>query len=101
MKTHIYRQITITEVARALKISDRYMYNLFIKHLGISPKQYLNRLKIDCAQGLLKKTDDSISEIAASIGFHDVLVFSRFFKDHIGISPTEFRKRHNIDRTSQ
>lgn len=94
MKTHIYRHIAITEVARTLGISDRYMYNLFIKHLGISPKQYLNNLKIDHAQSLLKTTNDTISEIATSIGFYDVLTFSRFFKKHVGISPKEFRRRN-------
>jgi len=92
MKTNIYRPVTITEVAQALKISDRYLYNLFIKHLGISPKQYLNNLKIDYSQMRLKTTDDTISEIAISVGFNDVLTFSRFFKDHTGISPTDFRK---------
>lgn len=93
METHIYRKLTVTEVASVLGISDRYMYNLFIKHLGISPKQYLNDLKINHAQSLLKTTDYTISEIATSIGIYDVLAFSRFFKNHVGISPTEFRKK--------
>ena len=83
MKTHIYREISITEVARAVGISDRYMYNLFVKHYCISPKQYLNRLRLTRAQELLKKTNDTVSE----------MTFSRFFKKNIGISPTEFRKQ--------
>ena len=94
MKTHIYRTITITEVAQALGINDRYLYNLFIKHLHISPKQYLNNLKMDYAQTLLETTSNSISEIAISAGFRDVLTFSRFFKDHIGVSPTDYRNGH-------
>jgi len=94
MRTHIYRAITVTEVAQALGISDRYLYNLFIKHLHISPKQYLNGLKISYAQTLIQSTDNAISEIAISVGFHDVLTFSRFFKNHTGMSPTEYRKTH-------
>ena len=84
--------ISITALADKLKIDDRYLYNLFIKHLRVSPKGYLNELRIERAKTLLLSTDFSVSEIAYSCGFIDVLSFSKFFSKQTGTSPTEYRK---------
>lgn len=97
MKTHLYRKVPITEIADVLGINDRYLYNLFIKYRRTAPKQYLNTLRITYAQELLLATDNSVSEIAVSAGFSDVLTFSRFFKTHTGLSPTAFRTRNGAD----
>jgi len=83
---------TVTEIADVLSISDRYLYNLFIKYECISPKQYLNDVKIKRASRLLKMTNQTISEIALSVGYDDIFAFSKFFKKNTGLSPTEYRK---------
>ena len=82
----------MTSVADALGISDRYLYNLFIRHEGISPKQYINDLRIRSAKALLRDTEYSVTEIGESVGFGDVLTFSRFFSKFAGISPTAYRR---------
>ena len=92
MNLNFHRNITVVEVAASLNISDRYLYNLFIRQEGISPKQYLTELRLINAKRFLRETEHSISEIAISIGFPDVLSFSKFFKSHIGVSPSDFRK---------
>ncbi|MBR2860623.1 MAG: AraC family transcriptional regulator [Clostridia bacterium] len=96
MNANFHRSTSITEIADAIGINDRYLYNLFIKHEGISPKSYLSSLKIRKAKKLLEGTDSTVSEIAVSIGFQDVLSFSRFFAKHEGISPTDYRKSRSI-----
>ena len=93
MSIHFYRNLSIKEVADTIGISDRYLYNLFIKHEGTAPKQYLNQLKLKRAKSMLKNTNCSISEIAVSIGFPDVLTFSRFFSKNMGCSPTAYQNR--------
>ena len=50
MNIHFYRNLSITEVANALYINDRYLYNLFIKYEGVSPKQYLTQLRLTSAK---------------------------------------------------
>lgn len=92
MDMNFYRNPSISEVAETVNVSDRYLYNLFIKHEGISPKKYLNNLKLARAKSMLKNTDYSISEIAALDGFSDVLAFSRFFSKNVGVSPTAYKK---------
>jgi len=93
MMLHSYRSLSVREVADAMGISDRYLYNLFIKHEGLAPKKYLNRIRLESAQTMLVHTDYSISEIAVSNGFPDVLSFSRFFSRETGISPTAYREQ--------
>ncbi len=92
---NFYRPISITELAAAQNISDRYLYNLFIKHEGVSPKQYLSSVRLEYAKKQLRETELSVSEIAFSVGFFDSLAFSRFFsKKTGGESPSAYRKRH-------
>ena len=96
MNINFYRNISITEVADAIRINDRYLYNLFIKYENISPKKYLRDIRLNRAKYMLENTNFSITEIAVSTGFQDVLYFSRFFSKSIGISPTLYRKSVNV-----
>ena len=91
MNLQYHRQLTIAEVAASLNISDRYLYNLFVKAEGCSPKQYLTRIRLQVSTHLLCESDLCIGEIATSVGFPDVLTFSKFFSKQIGVSPTAFR----------
>ena len=93
MHQNLHRSISITEVAESLFISDRYLYNLFIRHEGISPKKYLNKIKLQKACEMLQNGSYSISVIAQNVGFDDVYTFSRFFSRCMHMSPTDYQKR--------
>ncbi len=97
MHLNFHRSLAITEVAAAQNITDRYLYNLFIKHTGISPKQYLNEVRLQNAVRLLQTGDSTVTDVAISVGFPDVLTFSRFFAKRTGMSPTAYRKTHHAD----
>ena len=86
------RTLTVMEVASACNIDDRYLYNLFIKHTGQSPKQYMNQVRLERAKALLRESSCPMAEVAAAVGFEDPLAFSRFFSRHCGLSPTAYRK---------
>lgn len=92
--TNLHRKLTVSDVAKAIHIDDRYLYNIFTAHEGISPKQFINDSKIREAKQLLCSTELSITTIALSLGFPDVCIFSRFFSDSVGTSPLHYRKAH-------
>lgn len=92
MHTNFYRSLSVTEVAEKVGISDRYLYNLFVKYEGISPKQYLGELRFKRSCSLLKNLDCSVAEAAFSVGFEDALAFTKFFTKKAGVSPREYRK---------
>ncbi len=83
--------IRIGEYARMLNLSTGRFMHLFTQTMGISPKQYLLRIKFEHAVELLSNTDLAVSRIAELVGFSDVNYFSRVFKKHMGHSPTFYR----------
>ena len=85
------RRLTVADVAQELAINDRYLYNLFMKHEGISPKEYIQRRKIEAAVDLLNNTSLTIKEIAQAVGIVDIYSFSKLFKARMGVSPTKYR----------
>lgn len=92
---HFYfRNLTVKEIAEARHVSDRYLYNNFQKVMGMSPKQYLSKIRFRKACFYLESSQLSITEIAFSVGFESTQHFSAFFKSMSGVSPTTYRKQH-------
>jgi len=92
IKTHLHFPLSVNDITRLLGISQPYLYRIFEEQLGKSPKQYITECKLQHAKKLLTETDMTVTEIAASAGFQDVLTFSRFFRTKAGVSPSEYRK---------
>ena len=82
--------LNIEDICRHFYISRTNLQRIFLKFVGISPKQYLLKLKLEKSFRLLKEGKMSIKEIALSCGFADEKYFSRVFKEKIGCSPSHF-----------
>jgi AraC-like DNA-binding protein/signal transduction histidine kinase len=89
---HYHHQITRRQVAKAVGMSEDYLSRLFNRELGLSPWDYLNRLRIQHAKERLRESDDSIQVVARRVGFHDRAYFSRTFRKLTGLSPQAFRE---------
>ncbi len=85
--------IQIGDVAKYVGIDRTYLYRLFMKYKGISPKQYLTAYRIMEAKRLLEDTGLSITETGLSCGFHDTSIFCKSFLQTEGESPLQYRKR--------
>ena len=77
-------------------ITETHFRRLFKKAYGTSPVKYVNKMRIERAQGLILNSNLSMSEIAGIVGFGDVYYFGRIFKKTTGVSPTEYRRVHEI-----
>ena len=82
----------IESLAESLSISRTSLYRHFLKYKGISPKDYLMKLRMKRAVSLLEGNDYSIKNIAYSVGFSDQLYFSKVFKKETGYTPREYRR---------
>jgi AraC-like DNA-binding protein len=83
--------IKISDMAKYLSIDRTYLYKLFLSYKKISPQQYLINYRLSIAQNLLKESDLSVTEIAYSCGFKDASSFNKHFKNHLNITPMQFR----------
>ena len=87
---HFAEPINCSKLAKLCFLSTSQFYNLFNKQFGCSPLTYRDNLVIEKAKVLLKLEEVSVSEISEILGFTDVAYFSRFFKKHVGVSPSTF-----------
>lgn len=86
--------LTNERLARECHISEVYLRKLFAKYLHSSPKQFIIRMRLQEAKQRLTEGTLAISAIAEHCGFSNPYHFSRVFKEHVGITPTEYRKRY-------
>lgn len=85
--------ITPTALARALGLSPAYFSRVFRATYGVSPRVWLTRHRLEQAAGLLARSDLSVGEVAARVGYAGPAQFSRQFKRVLGVAPSEHRRR--------
>lgn len=69
-----------------------YLSSLFKKEMNKSFVEYVISYRIAKAKELVLTTDKQIQEIAVVVGYKEYFHFSKVFKQHVGVSPTEYRK---------
>ena len=91
IKSHYFDDITVDEVASYVGISRKYLFAIFKRELGISPKDYMIDYRMRKAVEFLNDESLSVGNVAYSVGYKDPLTFSKMFKAKMGVSPTEYR----------
>ena len=84
--------ITNDILAKLCGISTVYFRKSFETVYGVSPIKYLNGLRMRKARSLLESDYASIGQVAESVGYSSIYHFSKMFRQHTGISPTEYAK---------
>jgi AraC family transcriptional activator of pobA len=86
---------TVAWCADALNLSPNYFGDLIKKETGKSAHEYITLKLIDVAKERIFDANKSLSEIAYELGFKYPQHFSRVFKQHVGVSPLEYRSSIN------
>ena len=94
IKTNLHLPISVNDLCNTIGITQPYLYRIFKQELGLSPKQFILSCKLSEAKKPLLNTELSISQIADSIGYENVLEFSKFFQNK-----RTFPQQH-IDKSS-
>lgn len=84
--------INVEEYALSRGMSASSFFQNFKQITGLSPLQFIVRLRLSNAQNLLENSNLTIAEISNDVGYENPLYFSRIFHKHIGVSPSEYRK---------
>lgn len=97
MQTNFSKNTNISEYADMFNISVSYFIHLFTQQFGVSPYQYLLNIRMSQAKYLLSETNMRINDIADNIGYDDPFYFSRIFKKHVGVSPSAYRNKFQLE----
>lgn len=83
--------LSIQDIASQLNVNRTYLTRIFKEYTSMSPKQYLQEIRMKRASQLLENTKESVKVIAYSVGFKDPLYFSKAFKEFYDKSPSDYR----------
>lgn len=89
------KDISAKDVASILGYSDVYFSKVFKQLFDDNFINYLTKIRMDRAKLLLKDVSFNIKEVGKSVGYADSNYFTKVFKRSIGISPSEYRSKHN------
>lgn len=84
--------ISLATLGNLCGYSTSYLCRLFKQETGLTPIQYLNKIRLESACRLLSSTDLSVVEICVECGFGCVRNFNREFKKTYSLTPIEYRK---------
>jgi two-component system response regulator YesN len=90
---HLDRDISLQEVASFVGLSASYFSTQFKQEQGENFIDYLVRGRMEKALSLLENTGDTIATIGEAIGYNSYRYFTKVFKDHYGLTPTQYRER--------
>ena len=91
---NLQRDISVEEMASFLDMSRSHFTRLFTQNIGISPRRYLENLRLQSALKLLQYEGRNIKETANLVGIRDGNYFCRIFKKHFGFSPGRFKNKN-------
>ena len=82
----------ISDITDIFNLSENYVFQIFRKNYSMTPKQYINKLRINNACHRLKYEKKSIKSIALDCGFDSYEHFINVFKKAVGCTPSEYKK---------
>lgn len=93
---HLDTDLTLARMAAAAHLSAYHFARRFKAATGMPPHQYVVARRIERAQQLLRESDLSLADVAASVGFSDQSQFTGHFKHVLGVTPRQFRTSARI-----
>ena len=92
IEEHLQRDISLNEVAEAAFLAPNYLSHLLKKQTGMAFVQWLTAQRLQRSQHLLAHTREKIAAVAHAVGFSDEAYFTRRFRQHFELSPSQYRK---------
>lgn len=95
LEKNYQRKISIESLSGQFSLGRRSFDRRFIKATGITPLDYLQRVKIEVAKKSLESTRKTVNEVMYDVGYNDTKAFREVFSRVAGMSPVNYRSRYN------
>lgn len=92
MRAHVAEPISVEDVAGRVGLSRAHFFTLFRDQLNTTPQVFWSAVRVEEVVRRLMVRDEPITSVALELGFSSPGNFSRFFKEHMGVSPSTFRR---------
>jgi AraC family transcriptional regulator len=83
--------LDLHRLARLAQLSDAHFSRAFKQSMGVSPSQYLMRLRMDRARQLLRETDLPVVAVGLEVGYASPSHFAQVFRKALGVLPSDYR----------
>ena len=83
----------VEEIARTVGLSRSHFFEQFRRCVGASPRHYIDHFRMRIAMHRLSTSEHSLIEVADELGFGAHSNFTRFFAQHMAVSPSEYRRQ--------
>jgi AraC family transcriptional regulator len=98
ISAHLSDEISLDTLSTVACFSAFHFHRIFTAFTGETPRDYIERIRLEkAANQLCIVPARSVAEIAAKCGFSSVSTFSRAFKNHYKIPPSQFLEQHRHD----
>lgn len=101
LEENYQKKISVEMLCQHLGAGRRSFDRRFIKATGITPLDYLQRVKIEVAKTALEKTRKTVNEVMYDVGYQDAKAFREVFGRVTGLSPMDYKLKYNHDHLAR
>ena len=94
LKAHHAERVRLNRLVSFMGYSRSRLFELFRRHTGLTPADWLARYRIKAARKRLETTKDPVAQVAADCGFSSAQYFNDVFRRQTGVTPSAWRKAH-------
>ena len=96
MREDIAHELDVDSLAERSGLSRAHFFALFQRDTQVTPLVYANVLRFEAAVQRLSRGQEPVSAVAHELGFSAPGHFARFFRQHLGITPSDYRRAVNL-----
>lgn len=91
--SHYSVESPVSQMVELSGLAERTFKRRFTQATGMSPLEYIHRLRLEEAKQMLEAGDDPIEAIAVEVGYQDPSFFNRLFRREVALTPAQYRRR--------
>ena len=97
IREHLDEDISLNLLSDKFALNAQYISQLFKNQIGVNFLSYLTSIRMQKAKSLLLSSAKTIVEVSQAVDYNDYRVFTKVFKKHVGVSPSQYRKEFLSD----
>ncbi|MFC5405827.1 helix-turn-helix transcriptional regulator [Cohnella soli] len=92
IKSHLGGDLSLTQLSKVAGYNHSYLSRLYKEISGEGLSDFITNERLTAARMMLSNPEHKVQDIAETLGFESATYFTRFFKKHTGMTPSEFRE---------